>query len=327
MFTRLYATGLRTVRGLEALTLSVPPTPGHAVPMRVRNKGFQTLGGVFAKEGYDALYLYGGYSYFDNMRDFFSGNGYTVLDRSAIPGEEIHHETIWGVADEDLYSLTLREIDRRAAAGRPVFAHVMTTSNHRPYTYPENRVPIPSGTGRDGAVAYTDWAIGDFIARAARRPWFADTVFVFVADHTSHGRGRTDLPPEHFRIPLVLYSPAHIQPGRIDTLASLIDVGPTLLAQLNFSYTSTFFGQDILTEGAHHQRAFMANYLTVGYMEEGMVVELSPKSKVRVLDAVTGVEQSQDREAVRALVDEAVSHYEVASRVLGGRRVKTERVE
>jgi phosphoglycerol transferase MdoB-like AlkP superfamily enzyme len=96
MFTQLYATGLRTVRGLEALSLSVPPTPGHAVLMRKQNKGFQTLGGVLKAQGYEPLYLYGGYSYFDNMQDFFEGNGYTVVDRRAIAKENITHETVWG---------------------------------------------------------------------------------------------------------------------------------------------------------------------------------------------------------------------------------------
>jgi hypothetical protein len=108
MFTDVYATGLRTVRGLEALTLSIPPTPGHAVPMRKNNKGFQTIGGVFRDNGYESLYLYGGYSYFDNMNDFFGGNGYTVIDRTAIAKENITHENVWGVADEDLFRQAIR---------------------------------------------------------------------------------------------------------------------------------------------------------------------------------------------------------------------------
>ena len=152
LFTQMYATGQRTVRGLEALTLSVPPTPGHAVPMRPDNKGFQTIGGIFKQHGYEPLYLYGGYSYFDNMKDFFSGNGYTVIDRNSIDAADIHHETIWGVADEDLFTLALRELDQRAAVGKLFFAHIMTTSNHRPFTYPADRIDVPSGSGRPGAV-------------------------------------------------------------------------------------------------------------------------------------------------------------------------------
>jgi phosphoglycerol transferase MdoB-like AlkP superfamily enzyme len=317
-FTRIYATGLRTVRGLEALSLSIPPTPGHAVPMRPHNKGFQTLGEVLREHGYEPLYLYGGYSYFDNMRDFFEGNGYTVIDRRAIDSRNISHETIWGVADEDLFRQAIREIDARTAAGKRVFAHIMTTSNHRPFTYPEGRIDIPSGSGRDGAVKYTDWAIGRFVEEASRRPWFGRTLFVFVADHTSHGRGRTDLPPENYHIPLIVYASGIVPPRRIDWIASQIDVAPTVLALLNLSYTSRFFGQDILTEGRRHQRAFMANYLTVGYMEDGVVVELSPRRRVRVMDAASGRPLPLDDPHAGHFVDEAVGYYEVATEVLAG---------
>ncbi len=319
-FTQVYATGTRTVRGLEALTLSVPPTPGHAVPARKNNKGFQTLGGVLKEQGYEPLYVYGGFSYFDNMQDFFGGNGYTVIDRTSLARSEISHETIWGVADEDLFRLAVREIDARAAAGGKVFAHVMTTSNHRPFTYPSGRIDIPSGSGRDGAVKYSDWAIGELMRQALTRSWSKDTLFVFVADHTSRARGRTDLPPDRYRIPLVFYAPNLLAARTIDTVASQIDVGPTLLALLNVSYTSRFFGQDILTEGQRHQRALMANYLTVGQMKDSLVTELSPKRRARVLDAVTGRELATSDPRWTAAVNQAVAPYQVATSVLRGRR-------
>lgn len=315
-FDNLYATGLRTVRGLEAVSVSIPPTPGRAVPVRTRNKNLDTLGSVLEGAGYDALYLYGGYSYFDNMKDFFEGSGYRVIDRLAIPDDQISHETIWGVADEDLFSLVLKTMDARAGRAKPVFAHVMTTSNHRPYTYPEGRIDIPSHSGRDGAVKYTDYALGKFLSDAAQRPWFRDTMFVILADHTSHGRGRIDLPPENYRIPMLIYAPGFVKPGDVRWVASQIDVAPTVLGLLNLSYTSHFFGHDILRQGEGHQRAFMANYLTVGYMEDGLIVELAPKRRVRVVRADDGTVLSPDDPKGKELTEEAISQYEAASAYL-----------
>jgi phosphoglycerol transferase MdoB-like AlkP superfamily enzyme len=312
LFTQLYATGTRTVRGLEALSLSVPPTPGHSIVKRPDNANLFTVGEVFKEKGYEPLYIYGGYGYFDNMNAFFGGNGYTVVDRTALKAEDIHFENIWGVADEDLFTLALRELDRRAAAKQPFFAHVMTTSNHRPFTYPAGRIDIPSKTGREGGVKYTDWAIGDFIERAKQKPWFDDTVFVIVADHTHNGRGRQELPPENYHIPMVIYAPKHIVPGRVDSIASQIDVAPTLLGLLNFSYHSRFFGQDILREGRTHQRALLANYQTVGYYEQGRVVELKPGGRSRVVDAATGRELPEDALG-RRLRDEAIAYYQIAA--------------
>ena len=315
LFTQTYATGLRTVRGLEALTLSLPPTPGHSVLMRHSNKGMTTFGGVLRNQGYDALYLYGGYSYFDNMRDFFSGNGYTVIDRTQLAAKDITHENIWGVADEDIFREAMRELDTRTAAGRQVFAHIMTTSNHRPFTYPANRIDIPSGQSREGAAKYADWAVGQFVREAKSHAWFDDTVFIFIADHTSHGRGHMDLPPENYHIPMIIYAPKWVKPAQINYVASQIDVAPTVLSLLNFSYRSNFFGHDILNEGRFHQRAFMANYLTVGYMKHDEIVELGPKRKVRVVNAKNGLAIPTSAET-KDLVQETISYYQTASETI-----------
>jgi len=96
-FSRVYATGTRTVRGLEAISLSIPPTPGYSVVKRPNNEHLRTLGEVFDEKGYESLYVYGGYGYFDNMNHFFGSNGYTVVDRTAIPAADIHHENIWEI--------------------------------------------------------------------------------------------------------------------------------------------------------------------------------------------------------------------------------------
>ena len=149
-FSNVYATGNRTVRGLEALALALPPTPGQSIVRRPHNEILFSLGSVFEDYGYGVMFAYGGYGYFDNMNAFFDANDYRSIDRRSIPAQDIEFENIWGVADEHLYDHVLREIDREKAAQprRPVFVHIMTTSNHRPFTYPPGRIDIPSGTGR-----------------------------------------------------------------------------------------------------------------------------------------------------------------------------------
>jgi arylsulfatase A-like enzyme len=124
--------------------------------------------------------------------------------------------------------------------------------------------------------------------------------------------GRTDLPLDRFHIPLLIYAPAHIAPRRVDTIASQMDVAPTVLALLNVEYVSRFFGQDILSEGRTHQRAVMANYQTVGYYENGMLVELRPQRRVRVIDAASGGELPPT-ELTRHFTNEAIGYYQGAS--------------
>ena len=312
-FTQLYATGTRTVRGLEALSLAYPPTPGQSIVKRPHNEGMFTIGGVFGAKGYDVRYLYGGYAYFDNMRAFFSENGYLVEDRTVIPKEKIHHENIWGVADEDLFTMALERGDESYGRGRPFFHHVMTTSNHRPYTYPEGRIDIPSKTNRDGAVKYTDWAIGDFLERAAKHPWFADTVFVIVADHCASSAGKSDVPINRYLIPMLIYSPGHVPAQKVDRLMSQVDVPPTLLGLLHFSYASQFLGYDLFDLEPGRERAFVSTYQELGFLRGDEMAILRPGRRVSVVKPDPRDGSATPAPANPALTDEAIAWYQTAS--------------
>jgi phosphoglycerol transferase MdoB-like AlkP superfamily enzyme len=313
LFTSLYASGTRTVRGLEALSLSIPPTPGQSIVKRPENKGLFSLGSIFKSKGYHSRYVYGGYSYFDNMKGFFSENGYEVTDRSAIKDQDVHYQNIWGVADEDLFTLSLRLADEDFNHDKKFFAHIMTVSNHRPFTYPDGRIDIPSHTSREGAVKYTDYAIGRFIKEASVKPWFKNTVFVIVADHCASSAGEVELPVNKYHIPMIIYSPGNIIPGKFDKLTAQIDIAPTILGFLNMDYTSKFFGQDVFKMKAGQERAFISTYQSLGYIKNNKLVILEPNRKTRtfVPDFITG--GSTPADADQSLIDEAVSNYQVAS--------------
>ena len=173
---------------------------------------------------------------------------------------------------------------------------------------------IPYGIGREGAVKYTYYALGRFIESARTRPWFDDTVFVLTADHGANARGTSRIPVDKYLIPLMVYSPAHVKPRRIDRLMSQIDVPPTVLGLLDVDYYSKFFGRDMLKAPAESDRAFVANYQTLGYLKGDRMVLLAPKRKVEVFQ-VDGdfkiLRPVQDEPAVR----EAISYYQAASHV------------
>lgn len=276
-FTNLYATGTRTVRGLEALTLSIPPLPGTSIVKRPNNGGFRSWGEIMREQGYDTKYIYAGYGYFDNMNAFFSGNGFEVVDRADFAKNEINFANVWGVSDEDLFRKVIREAAASHATGRPFFSMVMTTSNHRPYTYPEGRIDIPSKTGRKGGVKYADYAIGRFMAEARQEPWFKDTIFVIVADHCASSAGKTGIPVKKYEIPLLVHAPQHIKPGTVDHLMSQIDVAPTILGLLNQSYDSDFLGRDIFKADGTAPRAFISTYQKLGYLTEDRLLVLGPQ--------------------------------------------------
>nr|WP_314290283.1 sulfatase-like hydrolase/transferase [uncultured Capnocytophaga sp.] len=289
-FTNLYATGNRTVRGLEALTLCIPPTPGESIIKRKDNKDKFTTGSVFRSKGYQVKYLYGGDSYFDNMKDFFGGNGYEIVDKSSFTPEEITFSNIWGVCDEDMANKAIKEMNAQAKTGKPFFNHWMTVSNHRPFTYPEGKIDIPpTEKRRIGGVKYTDYALRRFFEMAKQQEWYKNTLFVIVADHCASSAGSTELPLDGYRIPCFIYGD-FIEPKKIDTMMSQIDVMPTVLGLLHFNYTSKFIGQDVLKEG-YQPRAYIATYQDLGYLTPEKLTIISPVRKMVQYDLQKESEQ------------------------------------
>lgn len=281
-FTNLYATGNRTVRGLEALTLCIPPTAGESVIKREKeNKNKFTTGSVFKSKGYSVKYLYGGYSYFDNMKDFYGGNGYEIVDRDNFTPEEITFANVWGVCDEDMAKKAISEMNKDYKAGKPFFHHWMTVSNHRPFTYPEGKIDIPADSkSRKGGVKYTDYSIMKFFEMAQKQPWFKNTVFVIVADHCSSSAGKTELPMDKYRIPAMIYAPEFVEPQKFSQVTSQIDVMPTVLGLLNFKYQSKFLGQDVFSKN-FVPRAYIATYQDLGFIKDNYLTVISPTKKIK----------------------------------------------
>ena len=281
MFTNLYATGNRTVRGLEALTLCIPPTAGESIIKRENNKNKFTTGSVFKSKGYDVKFLYGGYSYFDNMEDFYEGNGYEIVDRNDFTPEEITFANVWGVSDEDMAKKAIEVMNQEAKSGKPFFNHWMTVSNHRPFTYPEGRIDIPgTAKSRDGGVKYTDYSLRKFFEMAKKQDWYKNTIFIIVADHCASSAGKTELPLDKYRIPGMIFSEGFIAPRQFNQLMSQIDIMPTLFGLLNFKYQSKFLGQDVFS-GSFQPKAYVATYQDLGLIKDNYLTVISPTKKVR----------------------------------------------
>lgn len=313
-FTHLFATGTRTVRGLEALSLGTPPVPGQAIVRRPHNQHLSTLGELLKPQGVTPYFFYGGYGYFDNMNAYFDGNSYRVLDRTDIPKEQVVFENVWGVADEVLFNHVLSTLTAKHADGTPFFAHVMTTSNHRPYTYPDGRIDIKSPGGRDGAVKYTDFAIGDFIDKARKQAWFKDTLFIVTADHCASVAGKSKLPVEGYRIPMVFYGPELVKPGTYDAMISQLDLAPTIMDLLGKSGKNQFFGHSIYEADAAPQRAFISNYQALGYLRNNTLTVLMPKGKVESYAVDPSTMATTPAPINPQLEDEAIAYYQTASR-------------
>ena len=328
VFSNLYAVGNRTVRGLEAVTLCLPPTAGESVVKRVDNKEKFSTGSVFKQKGYNVKYLYGGDAYFDNMQDFFGGNGYEIVDKKTFKPNEITFQNIWGVCDEDMYNKAITEMNSEFKENKPFFNHIMTVSNHRPFTYPNDKIDIRGDSkSRDGGVKYTDFAMKEFFNKAKKQPWFANTVFVILADHCASSSGKTELPVDKYRIPAMIYSPGFITPKHYTNLMSQIDVMPTVFGLLNFNYQSKFFGQDVL-KSDYKPRALIATYQNLGLIKDNVLTIISPKQQVKQLQltlipnpkVATEFQLLYEQKTIKNprldLEKETIAYYQTASDIL-----------
>jgi phosphoglycerol transferase MdoB-like AlkP superfamily enzyme len=280
-FTHCYAGGTRTVRGMEALTLSIPPIPGQSVLRRKGCENLSTLGSALAAQGYDTAFIYGGDGFFDNMSYFFGANGYRIVDQPAAlkAGRSVSFGNAWGACDEDAFNWSMAEADEAHAAGKPFHHFIMTTSNHRPYTWPAGKIR-PELRDRPGGVAYTDYAIGAFLRQAAAKPWFKDTVFVIVADHCASVAGKRELEIKKYEIPLFIWAPGLLPARKVDDMMSQIDLVPTLLGLLKLPYAGRFVGADVLAPG-YRPRAFISNYQKVAVLRpDGLLTVLKPVRQV-----------------------------------------------
>lgn len=325
LFTNMYATGTRTVRGMEALSLCVPPTPGSSIVRRPGNEKLTTVGHIFQQAGYNRTFFYGGDGYFDNMNQYFGSNGFDIVDRgkkimvgesyttkrTIITDDQVKFENAWGISDEDLYDAVIRGSDQHYKEGKPFYNFVMTTSNHRPFTYPAGKINIPSGSGRDGAVRYTDYTIGEFLKKAKTKPWFKNTVIIIVADHCASSAGKNEIDISKYHIPCIIVNLQGTASKVIDQTCSQIDLYPTLFKLMGWNYESNLFGKNVLDPG-YDSRIVLGTYQKLAYMKKDSLVILSPQQKIETYIYNKVTNEQLPVKFKEPIIQQAISNYQTA---------------
>ena len=269
-FEQLYATGTRSVRGIEAVVTGFQPTPADStVKLSKSQKNFFSIAALLEKQGYHTEFIYGGESHFDNMRSFFMGNGFNfIVDQKDYKNPAFISS--WGVSDEDLLNKTHEQLLAHHQAGKPFFTLAFSSSNHAPFEFPDGRIELyeqPKNTDNN-AVKYADYAIGEFFKKAQNSPYWQDTVFLIVADHDIRVRGADLVPVERFHIPALILG-AGIKPQRFTGLASQLDLPVTMLSLMGIRGQHPMTGRDLSSIAPDSPgRAMMQYNENYGWMEE-----------------------------------------------------------
>ncbi|MCF6324014.1 MAG: LTA synthase family protein [Gammaproteobacteria bacterium] len=275
-FNNLYATGTRSVRGIEAVISGFLPTPGRSVvKLNKSQRDFFTLASFMKEQGYDTGFIYGGEGHFDNMRSFFMGNGFNyTIDQNDYPNTAF--KATWGVSDEDLFDMADQKLS--SYGDKPFFTVVFSSSNHSPFEFPDDRIEQYDEKKQtvNNAVKYADYALGRFIAKAKQSNYWDNTLFLVIADHNSRVYGSSLVPVDRFHIPALILGGPVKQAEVVNTLASQIDIGPTLLSMIGLSGEHPMVGRDLTLPRNRNRpgRAIMQFNKTLAFMEGEDVVVL-----------------------------------------------------
>lgn len=309
-FEQLYATGTRSVRGIEAVVAGYPPTPARSVvKLSLSQQNFYTLAAGLGREGYHTEFVYGGEAHFDNMRSFFTGNGFQkVVDLRDMRNPKFVGS--WGASDEDLFDKSLERLKTLHDAGKPFFSLIFSSSNHEPFQFPDGRIELHDAEKQtvNNAVKYADYALGRFIAEAKKQAYWRDTVFLIVADHDNRVYGDSLVPIKKFHIPGLILG-ADIEPKRIQTIASQVDLGPTLLSIMGVTSEHPMIGRDLAKDSDTPGRALIQFDNYFAWLEGSSATILRPNQTPLLghYETATGVLTTAGTpDAV--LVDKAMSH-------------------
>jgi phosphoglycerol transferase MdoB-like AlkP superfamily enzyme len=280
-FTQAYATGTRSVRGLEAVVTGFMPTPAQAVvklPDAQRN--FFTLAMLLGQHGYRSRFIYGGEAHFDNMKGFFLGNGFDeIIDRRKFIDPQFIGT--WGASDEDMFHQLHQRL--MADGDQPTFTLAFTVSNHTPWEYPNGRIQAQGHPASvENTLRYADWALGRFFETARQASYWQNTIFLITADHDSRVAGANLVPVRHFHIPALILG-AEVAAQRDARLISQIDFAPTLLSLLGVKTQHPMLGRDLTRPFTSTEtgRAIMQYGDNYGYLQGEQLVVLSPQKTPR----------------------------------------------
>ncbi len=308
LLENLYATGTRSVRGIEAVTTGFTPTPARAVVKLTKSQNnFFSIAELLRRQGYETSFIYGGEKHFDNMASFFYGNGFTkIIDEKDYQNPKF--KATWGVSDEDLFDKANETFTQLHKEGKPFFSLVFSSSNHDPFEFPDGKIELyeqPKQT-RNNAAKYADHAIGHFFELAKKANYWRDTLFLVIADHDSRAAGDNLVPIRHFHIP-ALFIGEGIEPKRDNRLVSQIDIPTTLLSLAGISGEYPMIGFD-LTQEVNPNRAIMQYDATQAMMKGEDVVIMRPNTPIQGYLYNKDKELLEHKDVPESFKKEALAH-------------------
>lgn len=258
-FQNFFSNGVQTSRGLFATLCSAFPRQGAAAMKTRYAHDYLCLPSLLQRQGYSTDMVIGQHRDLNRLQSFVARNGLQhLMDEGDFPADA--ERAGLGIVDGALFDVCYERIKQRQAEGKPFFLTTLTLSTHHPFTTPVTHpeVRLLRQQVQDKYVAalrYTDFELERVFTRLVREGLLRNTVVVILGDHGRHEPvGKSDLERKigHFASPLFVWmdeslrSPATYRPGTVGTLASQVDLAPTLLSLIGgLPAMGSFAGHDV----------------------------------------------------------------------------------
>lgn len=281
-FTNAFANGTKSIQAVPAILSSIPQMTDvtiigskyaankvDALPLLLREEGYQTAffhGAFNGTMGFDKYCEAVGFDRYFGMNEF--------LEENSMDG---NYDSDWGIFDDKFLLYSKEQIDDFK---QPFFATIFTISSHHPYVLPEEyKNSFDEKKPELNALRYADFSLQKFFEAARSSNWFNNTIFVFVADHTSPFSFEPDVtsayisPIDRHRVPIVFYTPNDTTfVKRSQRIVQQIDILPSLLYKLHYNKPFIAFGENVFDE---HGKpcALYYNAGTFTYIDSSSVIE------------------------------------------------------
>ncbi len=305
-FTNFYSSGIHTCNGIYGSLYAMPSIFSRHPMANVKSSDLQFYGlpQVLKANGYQTAFLCSHDEEFDNLGYFLPRNGIDqVISLKDFPREA--YENIWGVNDETLFDRSLTTMDSLHMTGKPFFTVILTISTHPPLAVPTKTAFQPQQRKvSDQVFEYADYAIRKFMIDAARKEWYANTMFAFVGDHginTSSGR---EAPLALNHVPFFVFKADSTLARASSNLGMQTDIFPTLMRLNGISYINNTMGVDLLEKDrpfayfSQDKRLCVINhvyYLVIDKSETEFMYKLENGDYSNYLDQTTMLADSMKR--------------------------------
>lgn len=246
-FKRFFASGQRTIQGIQAIIGSIPNVAyDDILGSPIEQHSLRQIGSILKESGYQTIFIHGARSGSMGFEAYSKLAGFDkYISKEDFDLSIVQDDGTWGIFDHYVFEKANQEFEK---INKPFLGVVMSLSSHAPYNLPSKEFEYYDSTVANyrflNSLRYSDWSLGKFFNEAKKLNYFENTVFIITADHAEGTREKNIY--ESFHIPCLFYSPVHINPGFDTSVHSQVDILPTILDILQLQTIHSSFGKSML---------------------------------------------------------------------------------